>query len=109
MVIFASDGEASHANSTVLTADELRARRTTEAGAAAGALADGLPGRMSTVRLQVPDGRLAANEDDIVERLGALLQPDDWCVATSDHDGHPDHEAVGKRPAPQHIPPVHGC
>jgi LmbE family N-acetylglucosaminyl deacetylase len=96
VVVFASDGEASHAHSTVVTPDELRARRTGEAGDALAALSDGLSGRLCAVRLQVPDGRLAENEDHVAGRVGDLLQPGDWCVATWDRDGHPDHEAVGR-------------
>ncbi len=96
LVVFVTDGEASHPASTALTGDELRRRRAAESEAALGALSGGRPGGITAYRLHIPDGSLARNEDVIAERLAGLLQRGDWCVATWEQDGHPDHEATGR-------------
>lgn len=96
VVVCATDGEASHPNSTAVTPDELRARRTAESAAALGHLAGEAGGRIDVVRLHLPDGGLDGEEEAIADRLGELLKPGDWCLSTWDGDAHPDHEAAGR-------------
>jgi LmbE family N-acetylglucosaminyl deacetylase len=96
VVVFATDGEASHPGSTALTREGLRARRAAESEAALRALAEKGSGEITAVWLHIPDGTLARNEEVVADRLAALLQPGDWCVATWERDGHPDHEAAGR-------------
>jgi LmbE family N-acetylglucosaminyl deacetylase len=96
VVVFASNGEASHPVSTAISPRELSARRTAESAAALDALTPAVDARIAVVRWQLPDGGLAGREEAMAERLGELLQPGDWCLATWDRDGHPDHEAVGR-------------
>ena len=42
------------------------------------------------------DGDCCAYQRDIEWRLRGLLLPSDVVIATWRHDGHPDHEAVGR-------------
>lgn len=96
VVVATSDGEASHPKSTAVTPDLLRSWRQAEAAAALACLADDLPGHASTIRLGLPDGALADSQALLEDHIGELLGPNDWCFATWDGDGHPDHEAVGR-------------
>jgi LmbE family N-acetylglucosaminyl deacetylase len=50
----------------------------------------------STVRLHLPDGKVADHEDELTEVLAELIQPGDLIVAPWAHDWHPDHEACGR-------------
>jgi len=94
VVVTATDGEASHPLSSVIGRDELRERRVAEAAAALGFLADTLPGAARGDRLRLPDGGLADAEGSLADLLTDVLRPGDWCFATWDGDGHPDHEAA---------------
>jgi LmbE family N-acetylglucosaminyl deacetylase len=95
-VVTASDGEASHPDSRTVTPSELGRRRPAEAEAAMAVLAAGRPGSVRSVRLHLPDGRLARTEATLTAQLASRLHPGEWCLATWDGDGHPDHQAVGR-------------
>jgi LmbE family N-acetylglucosaminyl deacetylase len=98
-VVTASDGEASHPDSRRVTPSELGRRRPAEAEAAMAVLAAGRSGSVRSVRLHLPDGRLAQTKPTLIAALAGRLHPGDWCLATWDGDGHPDHQAVGRAAA----------
>ncbi len=88
-VVAVTDGGASHPGGS-LSPDELVPLRRAETRSALRAL--GLPGGVTALGL--PDGGAGALEEPVSEAL--RLQPDDWLLAPWEHDGHPDHEAVGR-------------
>jgi LmbE family N-acetylglucosaminyl deacetylase len=45
--------------------------------------------------LALPDGAVAGESAKLGACLRRLLAPDVFCIAPWEHDGHPDHEAVG--------------
>jgi LmbE family N-acetylglucosaminyl deacetylase len=92
-LVAVTDGEGSHAPSVVGAAD-LAVRRSLERSRALEAL--GLPG-LSVARLAQPDGEVDC--DLLANQLTPLLRAGDTCLATWRHDGHPDHEAVGRAAA----------
>lgn len=91
-VVACSDGEASHGRSRLVAADELRRRRAEERADAL----DVLGVDPHVVRLGHPDGQLAAHEDEIVASLAGFGGDGVTFVVPWVHDGHPDHEAVGR-------------
>jgi LmbE family N-acetylglucosaminyl deacetylase len=93
-VVAVTDGEASHPDSTVFTRDELAGLRRAETDESLCRLGLGLA---RVVRLGQPDGGI--DEPAVAAALTDLLGPDQWCLATWRHDGHPDHEAVGRAAA----------
>jgi LmbE family N-acetylglucosaminyl deacetylase len=93
-VVAVTDGEASHPDSVVVTRERLAAIRRRETDEALRRL--GAAGR-PVHRLGHPDG--AVDEDALTVALAGLLHPGRRCVATWRHDGHPDHEAVGRAAA----------
>ncbi len=93
-VIAATDGEASHPRSSLVIREILRRRRPAEARAALSTLGAGKPPEV--VRLALPDGELSRFEQVLAEHVSQLLRPGDWCFATWERDGHPDHEAVAR-------------
>ncbi|MGW4477476.1 PIG-L deacetylase family protein [Rhodococcus triatomae] len=93
-VVSVTDGEGSHPNSPTVTPAALAARRRTESDNAAAFLGLDRP-----TRFGLPDGAVAAHEDELVVRLRSHLGRGDWCAAPVVMDGHPDHEAVGRAAA----------
>ena len=93
-VIAVTDGEASHPDSTVYGPSELARLRRKETSVALNRLGQG---SARVHRLGQPDGGI--DEDDVAEALEAHLSEGRWCLATWRHDGHPDHERVGRAAA----------
>ncbi|MEU8895772.1 PIG-L family deacetylase [Nocardia sp. NPDC048505] len=96
-VVVATDGEGSHPGSPTWTPERLAALRVEESRCAAAEL-----GVEPPIRLGIADGRVAESEAEVAEKLSALLADQaagSWCAATWRHDGHPDHEAVGRAAA----------
>ena len=92
-VVAVTDGEASHAGAPGWSPDRLRRVRQHER--MQGLLGLQLPPpQMSFLRL--PDGAVAAAEDDLRTALQGLLRPGDLAVTTWHQDGHPDHESCGR-------------
>lgn len=91
-VVAVTDGEASHARSQRITPSRLRTVRAAERRRALAALGVRAP----VARLGLPDAGGPALEAEVAERLGAHLGPDAVVLAPWRHDGHPDHEAVGR-------------
>lgn len=92
-LIAVTDGEASHPDSTVLSSAQLARARAAEREHALAALkADGT----TVTRLGLPDGKVAAHEDELAVALTAAMVDTDVVLTTWTGDGHPDHEAVGR-------------
>ena len=88
-VVAVTDGEASNPGGS-LPPPELAVRRVAETHAALAAL--GVPAAVR--RLALPDGGAAGLEQPVLDALA--LAPGTGRLAPFAHDGHPDHEAVGR-------------
>ncbi len=91
-VVAVTDGEASHSLSTLVTRDELRVGRALEREAAMSFL--GLA--VAIDRLGLPDGAVAGHEEALTALLVERSDASTTIVAPWRHDGHPDHDAVGR-------------
>ncbi len=87
VLVTVTDGEASAPE----RAEELRKVRPRESARAAATL--GMTPSLSYA-LGLPDGRVRAH--DVETRLVSLLEPGDLVLAPWAHDGHPDHDEVGR-------------
>jgi LmbE family N-acetylglucosaminyl deacetylase len=91
--VTATDGEASHPGSPTITPEELRARRP-------GELLDALRclgfERPDVRRLRLPDGGLEQASDELHRLVEPLLRDASLVLAPFAHDGHPDHDALGR-------------
>jgi LmbE family N-acetylglucosaminyl deacetylase len=96
LVVTASDGAASHPGSTTMSVQNLRRIRENESRAAVRVLGEGRRGNAINLQLGLSDGTLRAHEEELSDRLLRILAPNVICFATWEHDGHPDHEAVGR-------------
>ncbi len=92
-VVAVTDGGAARPPSG-WSGERLSRERVREAAAGCRAL-----GVLPPLRLDVPDGAVAAHEDSVTEALTRILTPDTYCLATWRSDGHPDHEASGRAAA----------
>jgi LmbE family N-acetylglucosaminyl deacetylase len=90
-LVAVTDGERSHRGRT--SPAVLARRRTAETAAALRALG---ARAAEVIRLHLPDGRLAAREDELTAALAPLAAGFDLCLAPWDRDMHPDHEAAGR-------------
>ena len=95
-IVAVTDGTASHPGSPTFTPDDLVEVRAAERDRALAELFDTPP---HVTRLGLPDSNVVAHEADLRTALAQLLRPDDVCIATWRHDGHTDHEAVGRAAA----------
>lgn len=97
-LVTVTDGEASHPKSPSHSPSRLAELRVREMCCAAREL-----GAEAPIRLGMPDGEVASYEDRLEGELHALLggfpECGTVCAATWRHDGHPDHEAVGRAAA----------
>ncbi|MBD3914810.1 bifunctional PIG-L family deacetylase/class I SAM-dependent methyltransferase [Nocardioides hwasunensis] len=97
-VVSATAGEGSHPGSTTHSTEELAVRRRAELTTAISLLAPS-----ATVRcLDLPDGGVADDVAGLVATLVEVIGIDGDRVllcAPWRHDGHPDHEAVGRAAA----------
>jgi LmbE family N-acetylglucosaminyl deacetylase len=97
-VVSATAGEGSHPASPTTPPDRLAEVRRGELGEAIGVLAP----TAAVTCLGLPDGEVGAHEENVVAALVALVgrDGDDTVIcAPLRHDGHPDHEAVGRAAA----------
>jgi LmbE family N-acetylglucosaminyl deacetylase len=100
-LVAVTDGERSHRGHGSPAA--LARRRTAETAAALCALG---ARETEVIRLGLPDGGLAAREDELAAALARLVTGFDLCLAPWDRDLHPDHEAAGRaarRAAPRRL------
>jgi LmbE family N-acetylglucosaminyl deacetylase len=93
VVVWATDGEASHPGSTAMSSEDLRTVRREECHLALGRL--GVT-PVSTHHLGLPDGRVNECRQALREALTQIVDPHDLVIAPWRDDGHPDHEAVGE-------------
>ncbi|SAI21944.1 Uncharacterized proteins%2C LmbE homologs [Bordetella ansorpii] len=91
-IIAVTDGEASHPGSRQWSPSQLAAERSRESEQALAAL--NVPA--TRTRLALPDGQVAAREQELVQRLSQWLSPGGLVIAPWSLDGHPDHEAAGR-------------
>jgi LmbE family N-acetylglucosaminyl deacetylase len=93
VMVWATDGEGSHPDSTVLRPRELAQMRREESRRALVRLG---VAPSATHRLGLPDSGLAGCRGDLDSALRRIIEPDDLVLCTWRADGHPDHEAVGQ-------------
>ncbi len=92
-IIAVTDGEGSHAQSSMITPIELVERRAAERAAALNEL------RLSGVtvrRLGLPDGGVEDRQHDLTSLVAMLIGRDAVVVTPPPEDGHPDHDATGR-------------
>jgi LmbE family N-acetylglucosaminyl deacetylase len=94
-VLVASDGEASHPDSPTHTSAQLAGIRRAELTEALGILNPTAEHRC----LGLEDGRLGYLTGRLEAEITTLADPGTVLVSTWRHDGHPDHEAVGRAAA----------
>jgi LmbE family N-acetylglucosaminyl deacetylase len=92
-IVAVTDGEASHPRSPTVSREQMARRRDGERATALDRL--GL-GAVEVVRLHFPDGAVEAAGSLLAHRLRPLLDGAAMCLAPWEHDGHPDHDAVGR-------------
>lgn len=92
-LVSVTDGEASHPRSRTPVARNLAAVRVRELHTALARL--GVTD-VQSVRLGVPDTRVAQREAEMTEQLSAMLGDCSLCVAPFSDDRHPDHDAAGR-------------
>jgi len=92
-LVAVTDGDASHERSSRISRPTLVERRRTERDRALTVL--GL-GEVPATRLRLPDGRVGAHEPELCAALRSCLDPATTVIVPWRHDGHPDHEAVGR-------------
>lgn len=90
--VTATDGEASHPGSPSVTPEQLRARRPVELIRALSALGFHAP---EIHRLGLPDGGLVDHDAALETALRPYVASADLVLAPFEHDGHPDHNALG--------------
>jgi LmbE family N-acetylglucosaminyl deacetylase len=93
LIIAVTDGTASHPDSPVWPAHRLADTRPQETREALQRLR---VQHQRLVRLGLPDGGGAGFEAKLAEHLARHLLPGDVVFGTWRHDGHPDHESVGR-------------
>mgnify|MGYP000173620404 CR=1 FL=1 len=93
LLVAVTDGEASHPGSRDWPPARLRLERPRETLAALACLGIAQP---AVLRLGFADGGVAACEDALAVRLGAILRPGDLLLTTWRYDAHPDHEACAR-------------
>ncbi|MET7584293.1 PIG-L deacetylase family protein [Streptomyces microflavus] len=95
-VVAVTDGEGSHPDSDLITPSDLVKVRAAETRAA---LAELGAADSAVVRLQVPDTKVVAYEDEVTARIARLVGGADLVVAPWTGDVHGDHEAAGRAAA----------
>ncbi|MEO8539393.1 MAG: PIG-L family deacetylase [bacterium] len=91
-VVAVTDGEASHAQSTRITPDQIRCVREQETLRAYQHLQIS-PRR---IRLAIPDSGVARHLQCLADRLLSPLLGASFVVAPIETDGHPDHDATSR-------------
>ena len=91
-IVSVSDGEASHGDSPRWPSARLAEVRPREMLRAL----DSLGVDADVLRLGLPDGRIGAHRQHLLEALVDRVGEDDLLLATCRFDGHPDHEACGE-------------
>ncbi len=92
LLLAATDGEASHPDSTEWSPERLKTVRPQESTAALQLLE---VGTVEIERLNLPDGGLTQSADKLRDILTDVITADDVVITTWALDGHPDHEVCG--------------
>ena len=95
LLLWATDGEASHPGSTAIGPADLARRRPAESEEALRRL--GVLHR--SVRLGLPDGGLTPRAGALANSISAVVRPGTVVLAPWRGDGHPDHDACGRAAA----------
>ena len=98
LMIAVTDGEASHPQSHHWTPTRLRRERPLESTRALARMGLDVTA-LDWQRLGLPDSGVAGQEGLLIERLAALIRPQDRVITTWRLDGHCDHEATGRATA----------
>lgn len=93
LMIAVTDGEASHPQSHHWTPTRLRRERPLESTRALARMGLDVTA-LDWQRLGLPDSGVAGQEGLLIERLAALIRPQDRVITTWRFDGHCDHEAL---------------
>jgi LmbE family N-acetylglucosaminyl deacetylase len=92
VMVWASDGEASHPESSAVARPALAAIRRSESQLALRRLG---VAPSATHHLALPDGGVAEHANDLRAALANIANPSDLVLAPWSADGHPDHDALG--------------
>jgi LmbE family N-acetylglucosaminyl deacetylase len=92
VLVWATDGEASHPRSTAMSPAALGRVRRLESARAVARL--GVQ-PAATHHLAMPDGRLELCREALTNALADIVCPGDLVLAPWSGDGHPDHDVVG--------------
>lgn len=87
VIVSVTDGEAAY------EADSLGSVRCNEL---LRALRELSPGKIAIERLHIPDGSVAREADRLESAISRRLSNSCTLIAPFEHDGHPDHDAVGR-------------
>ena len=93
VIAWATDGEASHPASTVMSRPELARIRREESQQALAQL--GVT-PVATHHLGLPDSQLTSCADALRDAVVTIICPGDVVLAPWSSDGHPDHDALGE-------------
>ncbi|WP_243636989.1 PIG-L family deacetylase [Rhodococcus sp. Eu-32] len=91
-IVAVTDGGGSHEGSPTVTREHLIAERPEESRRALTQLGV----EAEPIRLGIPDGDVAAHENDVADAVARVLTPESWCLTTWRGDRHPDHEATAR-------------
>ena len=94
VLVHVTNGTQSHPNSKIYPPEKLNIIRPQESAIALEVL--GVERQVTTIALNISDGTVFAQKDQLYQKLAAITQPDDILITPFVHDGHPDHEATGQ-------------
>lgn len=94
VLISVTNGTQSHPDSQLYSPNDLNVLRPLETQAALTALNLAHPVRQ--IALQLDDGAVHLQKNELMAQLSQIIQTEDILVAPFVHDGHPDHEATGQ-------------
>ncbi len=95
LLISVTDGTGSHPDSTLWPVERLRRERPRESAEALSRLGFD-PRTVEWRRLELADSAVADSHETLLQQLCAVLRSGDRVLTTWRHDGHCDHEAVGR-------------
>ena len=94
ILVAVSNGTQSHPDSRLYTPEQLNWIRPAETQHALDTL--GISHTVKRIALNLMDGEITQQKDQLHQALTALIGADDILISTFDKDGHPDHEATGQ-------------
>ena len=93
VLVAVTNGTQSHPDSLLYTPEQLNHIRPAETEAALKVL--GIDHSVQRIALNIMDGEVTSQQQQLDQALQSLIQPNDILVCTFEKDGHPDHEATG--------------